>query len=49
MNEKKIDVLLSEMTAIRNEINITKETIHSILNFFHFNWYRSFVSHSSLK
>lgn len=34
MNEKKIDVLLSEMTAIRNEINITKETIHSILNFF---------------
>lgn len=34
MNEKKIDVLMSEMTAIRNEINTTKETIHSILNFF---------------
>ena len=41
MNEKKIDVLLSEMTAIRNEINITKETIHSILNFFHFPLYKT--------
>lgn len=34
MIDKKIDVLMSEMTAIRNEINTTKETIHSILNFF---------------
>ena len=34
MVDKKIDVLMSEMTAIRNEINTTKETIHSILNFF---------------
>lgn len=34
MEDKKIDVLMNEMTAIRNEINTTKETIHSILNFF---------------
>lgn len=31
---KKVDVLMAEMTAVRNEINTTKETIHSILNFF---------------
>lgn len=34
MIDKKIDVLMNEMIAIRNEINTTKETIHSILNFF---------------
>lgn len=34
MVEKKIDVLINEMTAIRNEINTSKDTIHSILNFF---------------
>jgi len=34
MLDKKIDVLMSEMSAIRNEINTSKETIHSILNFF---------------
>lgn len=34
MVDKKVDVLMNEMTAIRNEINTTKETIHSILNFF---------------
>lgn len=34
MLEKKVDVLISEMSAIRNEINSTKETVHNILNFF---------------
>ncbi len=34
MLEMKVMVLMNEMTAIRNEINATKETIHSIMNFF---------------
>lgn len=34
MIEKKVDVLMCEMTAVRNEINSTKETVHNILNFF---------------
>lgn len=34
MIDKKIDVLMNEMSAIRSEINTSKETIHSILNFF---------------
>lgn len=31
MTEKKVDVLMSEMSAIRGEINTTKETVHNIL------------------
>lgn len=34
MTEKKVDVLMSEMSAIRGEINTTKETVHNILNYF---------------
>lgn len=48
MLEKKVDVLMCEMSAVRNEINSTKETVHNILNFFCVNWNRGFAFYSCM-